>query len=233
VCDVVGHVETNGTGLLVPDAIVFLSTTDGGVHWTSTTLPERSSESDDEVQAINGSAEGLACPTTSTCVVVATLAGFNLNAGTADAWITTDGGATWSVTEIANTSSMFAHISCSDVHDCWAGPSLGTASVPSGVALHSVDGGATWTAVPLPAIPAAGQYPVGSWQSISCTSADVCFVGGDGIVETTDGGSTWTHAPMPAGIGEVLGISCQADATCVAVATPATGSLGVSGEGSS
>jgi photosystem II stability/assembly factor-like uncharacterized protein len=224
VCHVVGHVETNGSGPLIPDEIVFLTTTDGGVHWTSTVLPERPSESDDEVQATNGSAEGLSCPSTSDCVVVATLAGFIPTDGFLDAWTTHDGGATFREQQIPDVSGAYAQLSCPTVDDCWTGPAFGTAAPSSGVALRSTDGGSTWTEVALPALPRVGKYPVSGWQSVSCSTAADCFVAGDGIAGTVDGGSTWTPEQLPAGIGTVVGISCQPDGSCVAVATPASGS---------
>jgi hypothetical protein len=222
ICSLVAHVDDDVTSPVVPQELVFLHTSDGGVHWTSTVLPERSSESGFEVQQSDGVDAAMACPTVSNCVVVATLA-ILPGDGVVDAWRTANDGQSWQETQISGITGAGTSISCPDLQNCWAGPSTFSKSHPSGVILHSTDGGATWSVVTVPNFqlertPTAGV----DWTSVSCTSANVCFLSGTGMAETTDGGTTWQRVPLPQQVGGVPDIDCNAQGACAAVAVPAS-----------
>jgi photosystem II stability/assembly factor-like uncharacterized protein len=214
VCNVTAHVlnsNANSSGL-IPDTLVFLRTTDGGSTWSQTDLPERASEAGFEVQVPDGNQDSLACPTASTCIAVSLLRGFVGN-GVVDAWRTSDSGASWEETQVSDAESVFPGLSCSDVHDCWL--------TDGAEALHSTDGGATWSTVKLPEVqPLSDGLPGPSWQSISCTSATSCFIGGPGIDSTTDGGRSWAAVALPPQVGDVQSISCQVRGPCIALANP-------------
>jgi hypothetical protein len=212
VCNVMAHVlnsDTDSSGL-IPDTLVFLRTTDGGATWSQTDLPERASEAGYEVQVPDGNQGSVACPTASTCIVVSLLGGFGGD-GVVDAWRTTDSGASWVETQVSGTESIFPGISCPEVDDCWL--TDGTD------ALHSADGGATWSTVTLPAVqPLSDGLPGPGWQSISCTSVTTCFIGGQGIDVTTDSGQSWAPVTVPPRVGDVQSVSCQDEGACVALA---------------
>jgi hypothetical protein len=223
VCSVVAHVDDDVSSPVVAQELVFLHTSDGGAHWTSTVLPERSSESGFEVQQNNGVNAAMACPSQSNCVVVATLAILPGVDGVVDAWRTTDGGQSWQETQVTGISGAGTGISCPDSQDCWAGPSTFSKSHPSGVILHSIDGGATWSLVAVPSFRSERTPTAGiDWSSVSCTSAKVCFLSGTGMAETTDGGATWQHVSLPPQVGGIPDIACSAQGGCVAVAVPAS-----------
>ena len=69
VCNVVGHVLADRPGVITPDDLVFLSTTDGGIHWTKTLLPERADIAGDEVISPSSTGASMACPTQRQCVI--------------------------------------------------------------------------------------------------------------------------------------------------------------------
>lgn len=89
---------------------------------------------------------------------------------------------------------------------------------------RTVDGGASWTTVPLP----AGAQAV----AISCPSAlDCVAVGGSSVTGTTayatgDGGLTWASHPLGIYDGDMTGVSCSSTAYCLAIgaiaATPSS-----------
>ena len=221
VCSVIAHVDDDVSSPVIAQELVFLHTSDGGVHWTSTVLPERSSESGFEVQQNNGVNAAMACPSVSSCVVVATLAVLPGIDGVVDAWRTSDGGQSWQETQVPGVTGAATSISCPDTQNCWAGPSTYSRSYPSGAILHSTDGGATWSLVAVPNFQPEGSPSGGiDWTSLSCTSEMNCFLSGTGIAETTDGGGSWQQVSLPSPVGAVPDIACSTQGGCAAVAVP-------------
>jgi hypothetical protein len=215
VCDVVGHVlNSDGSGGgMTPDTLVFLRTTDGGVTWVQTDLPERSSEAGYEEQVPDGNGASLACPTPTSCVVVSQLAGFNASEAVVDAWRTSDGGRSWQESEITAAAHGIAPgLSCPDADNCW---------VPTGSALlHSTDGGATWSMVATPPLPTFDGLPGDAWRTVSCSSAESCVLGGPQIEATSDGGKTWAPVTEPASVGTIQSLACEPHGACIALANP-------------
>jgi hypothetical protein len=214
VCNVMAHVlnNNNQTAGLIPDTVMFLRTTDGGVTWSSSILPETAAESGFEEQVPNGNEAAIACPTNSECVAVTALSGFNPSQGFVDVWRTTDAGRTWQETQIPGLHQVFPGISCPDANECW---------VPTGSgALRSVDGGSTWTSVTTPTVPTREGILSNGWQSISCSSATDCVLAGPGMVATVDGGTTWAPVTLPSQVGNVPSVSCEPQGSCIAFAQP-------------
>src|SRR5439155_22547533 len=80
---------------------------------------------------------------------------------------------------------------------------------PPGSIAHTVNGGVTWPAVPLP-----GTVNI---TSVACPSATVCIgVGNSGeALRSSDGGATWSMLATGLTVG-LYGISCPSTATCFA-----------------
>jgi hypothetical protein len=214
VCNVVAHVLNNNNQAagLIPDSLLFLRTTDGGVTWSTSILPETAPESGFEEQVPNGNGASLACPTSSECVAVSVLSGFASNQGDVDVWRTVDSGKTWQETQIPGLHQVFPGISCPNAKECW---------IPTGNdVLRSVDGGTRWTSVATPALPLQEGPQINGWQSISCTSVTDCVLGGPGMVATIDGGATWEPVTLPSLVGNVPSVSCELEGSCIAFAQP-------------
>jgi len=239
VCNVVGHTQTDAPGGGIADELVFLRTTDGGTHWATSILPEQSSEASYQVTVASGDSVKMSCPTATTCIVVGSLFPvLNLQAGVVDVWNTTDAGTTWTEHRVPNVSTLSSGLTCPDAVTCWmvpgdfTDPTTGKATF-GGSLLRSDDGGATWSLIAAPSSQGGGPSGGQVWSSISCATADACYLGGVGIAESTDGGSTWQPVTLPSTVGEVLGISCDSQSSCVALASPSSGdAIGPSGEGS-
>lgn len=204
VCNVVGSTGVNSPSGGGADEVVFLSTSDGGDHWKTTVLPERTSERSLQLIEFGGASVSMSCATKDNCVTVASFYSLIPNGGDVDAWVTSDGGRSWAEHQIQGITQMTTSISCPDVKVCWAGPA-------SGGAARSTDGGVTWSLVPLPAPSSA---------TISCVSATTCYVGGNGIEETADGGTSWQPVTLPPQVGSVAAVSCEPMASCAAIANP-------------
>jgi photosystem II stability/assembly factor-like uncharacterized protein len=215
VCHVMAHVLNNNTQSagIIPDTVMALRTSDAGATWTASVLPETGAASDFEEQVPNGNGAALACPSQSTCVGISLLAGFDQNQAIVDTWRTTDGGNTWTESQIPGVHQVLPGITCPTAKDCW---------VPTGgQVLRSVDGGARWSLLPTPSNSVLSGVPSDGWQSISCTSATSCVLGGTGMVATTDGGSTWSHVTLPEQVGTVPSVACEVGGSCIAFAQAA------------
>jgi hypothetical protein len=227
-CNLVGHVLSDRPGPILADEIVFLSTKDGGIHWTKTTLPESSSIADDEVLSSSSTGASMACPTPSRCVVAVTLGG--LGPPVEYFWTTSNGGQTWQQSQLAGVASLGANVVCASARDCWSGPAQSPSLGSPSTILHSGDGGVAWSSVTLPAESPVTHQSV-DWSSLGCASYGTCFIGGYGLIdETTDSGKSWQPMIVPAGVGSIDSITCAPSGACAAVATPTAGNpLGQNG----
>ena len=176
-----------------------------------------------QVSTTDGSQlSGISCPTTSTCFAVgATLSGQALVEETSD------GGDNWAVlsSPAFDTPLRASHIDCPDADHCTA---VGTDS-PYGaqpvIALHTSDGGATWSS---DVVTTTGADAGG----IVCAGAATCWMTEDESAAssttrvdiTTDGGATWTtSAPVASTVPGTTNfgfsaIACPTSGECVAVA---------------
>jgi photosystem II stability/assembly factor-like uncharacterized protein len=227
-CNVVGHALSDRPGVIIPDEIVFLSTKDGGTHWTKTVLPESSSIADGEVLSSSSAGASMACPTQSHCVVAVTLGG--LGQPTEYFWTTNNGGQTWQQSQLAGVASLGANVVCTSASVCWSGPAESSSPGSPGTILHSGNGGVTWSSVPWPAESPVTHQSV-NWSSLGCSSYGTCFLGGYGLIdETTDSGKSWQSMTVPPGVGSINSMTCAPTGACVAVASPAAGNpLGQNG----
>jgi hypothetical protein len=150
---------------------------------------------------------------------------------TTDFYRTTDGGDTWHQTaaiplQLRGGQLLF---SCADAATCAV---IGAAQNSSEVAeiAFTSDGGAQWTASPIPEPSGMADPYVGR---ISCADGQHCVVSvssnGDGaspappptgtFLSTADGGRTWTQAgALPPGTtGEFWTMTCSPDGSCIAL----------------
>lgn len=222
VCTVLGQMVINGPSGRIADHLIVLRTVDGGNHWTSVVLPERTVEALDQVAAEPGDSESMSCPTPRTCVVVASLVPDSRVEGpVVEVWRSTNAGATWSEHRVPGVIAISSKVSCPDTENCWM-LSIRSARYPNGAVLHSLDGGASWT--PFTKIDLGSDRrlnTIDEWSSLSCVSAVTCFLGGNGIAQTTDGGTMWHRVALPSQIYEITSISCDPKQGCVALANPA------------
>lgn len=187
-------------------------------------------------QVATAEPNGLACPTTRSCVLVgADTAG---QSPTAAALFSDDAGATWTAAELPPGLADVRAVSCADAQHCLAvgARTAGTGLKPYGPseALATSDGGRTWSV--------AGNLGTQSLTlaSVSCTSVEDCWAAGKSaltpagaVVSTSNDGTSWsavqlptstTSAPAPgtsSGAGLVVenvsAVACTAGAGCTAL----------------
>lgn len=100
------------------------------------------------------------------------------NSGASNAYMTPDGGASWSSVALP-TGAKVSALHFIDPSNAFA--------IGSGTLLRSTDGGAKWESEPI----GAGR----SFNSIDCSTATTCILtvsAGNQLIETTDGGATAT-----------------------------------------
>jgi photosystem II stability/assembly factor-like uncharacterized protein len=200
----------------------FVETTDGGATWHSVAGPSQLTSS--------MGVTVLACTTAESCVAIASdPAG---QSGPALAFVTNDGGNTWTD---ANLPSDFVPggLQCVSAGNCivtgfYQSPE-GSSTTPPGTVLYSSDDGATWATATLPS-------DLGPLSSISCADSADCvasFFGDDGssseILISTDGGLSWSQASASGLPAEgITGISCPTASECweAGIADASGGSAG-------
>lgn len=123
--------------------------------------------------------------------------------------LTTDGGATWTSTEIKNAGLLGAHEMAVLGNDVWI--ASGADFRPDGGTLvHSADAGQTWEVIKFE--DKANDYEGGSLHGIAVLSKDELWVAGSSrqIYHTTDGMKTWTQVKdIPIEFGWFGGIAAQ------------------------
>jgi hypothetical protein len=246
---------------IIPVSTSIVRTTDGGETWTSLSLP-----------AQDHRATALSCSTPLDCVVAGSQTGPQSPSASENPGFvlaTHNGGADWTEGHTPpNFSWAFnAVVSCSTASTCMAagvttipnpnqciGPNrtnppgsnwCGTNATTLVTAIAvTTDGGVTWHIRPLPS-----DIPNPQLTTLSCASAEVCWLGGqeavpqvignahdDGspvILGTTNGGSTWKRVTFTVPVGapnydgqsyQSIGwISCPTTGACVALGAAAQG----------
>jgi photosystem II stability/assembly factor-like uncharacterized protein len=217
-----GSGQTNGVdGNSNGDELIFLHTSDGGVHWTSEALPPIPGATSYHLTLAPGESETMSCPSVTNCTVIGTPP----NPRQVVALRTSDGGTSWQVNVVPGTTGSPRSLSCPSDSVCWLGP-LQT-ELGGGPILESNDGGLTWSPVALPVLPVRSTSTDGLSDNVSCASPQSCVVSlGDlGMAETTDGGATWQQVILPAEVGSILQVSCVSSGSCVAIANPTQGAV--------
>jgi hypothetical protein len=114
---------------------------------------------------------------------------------------------------------------------CWAVSADGRSGY------RSIDGGKTWSAIPLPQQTAGGQAIVNNDVAFVSTTigwivgfsgcANFFAAGCRGVVSmTTNGGDSWTLQPTPANMSALDNISCPTATECLAVGTNSRSATG-------
>ena len=223
VCNLLGQIQINGSGNTGNgDELIFLHTSDGGIHWTSQALPPIPGAASYQLTLAPGEAETMSCPTGTSCTIVAA----PWTPSAVVSWHTANGGHSWTFGQVL-PSGPFSQprLSCPDERTCWLAPPTSTASTGAHL-LRSEDGGLTWAPVYLPSFQPISTTSAGyESPNISCTAARSCDLSLDnaGIAETTDGGMSWHQVVLPSVVGGVLQVSCVLHTGCVAIANPAQG----------
>lgn len=172
------------TATRAQQTVAMIYSTDDGATWEVGTLPPA---------APSISASGLmSCADDEHCVSIESAQNGNGGITTSGVLVTNDGGEAWSsfpVTDLnsanASTPMSFDSISCSNASDCWASgqmyESLCQGSCPyvpdRGVLMATVNGGQTWSTVPLPTPPSQTlQYE--EIFPVSCIVEANCFAVG-------------------------------------------------------
>ena len=186
------------------------TTSDGGVHWASVSLPPRI-----ETPPV------ISCPSAKSCVAVGgtivanpvrsslTPPGSTPNPQNLGEVVrTTDGGETWARSVLPAGVGRLTGVSCPTKSFCVA---VGeTRDGNRGVALVTTNSGRGWTHLSLP----RGE---GSLALVSCRSVSNCVLVGGGpfggatVITTTNGGKSWAQTRLPQappGTDISEGISC-------------------------
>jgi hypothetical protein len=149
------------------------------------------------------------------------------------AFVTNDGGATWTDSSLP-TDFVPTGLQCVSAELCVASgftqsPDGSSTTVP-GTMLYSSDDGATWAAASVP----PGIGPLGRVSCADPTDCVASFFGDDGssseIIASTDGGQSWSEAAasgLPAAL--ITGLSCPTAGACWAAGMVRAGSGGSDG----
>jgi len=203
---------------------VLAVTTDGAHSWTLDPLPAGPSQS-----------FRLSCPTTTTCVGLATASAifkgvvpFPPYIGTRFL-ITTDGGARFTASASPPGESMF-NLSCPTARDCVA---VGTRDRDRsvrylnepGVVAITHDGGASWSSgtlpqnqglfPPLTCVDTSHCYTLGQFVLVRAQGS---FIPASDLLASADGGRTWAVRRLPASVPDpqLVDLACASDSTCYA-----------------
>jgi photosystem II stability/assembly factor-like uncharacterized protein len=212
------------------EAGTVLASSDGGATWTiayTSSAPPTSPASGVPVDF-----DGIACPSTSVCVAIGTVASNNTTEAVAEQ--TTDGGHTWSQLSLPGTQISYpTAVACVSAQTCLIAGSDTSATTTNGsdpVVIRTTDGGSTWSTVSVPSGMAQAT-------SLWCSTTDFCLLGGAGPGPTAsskalastshDGGVTWS-APVTSGDVLLASISCANAHYCVGVdGTDGTNTYGI------
>ena len=178
-----------------PNGAAVISTTDGGIRWTTQVIPPTV-----------GYLSGVACTDVIRCTAVGQAS--QASAGQAVIITTADGGVQWTQVPAPPGVLDLSTVSC--LADGWC-MAVGAAATGS-VALVSTTSGTTWVqAGALPATMSGATF-------VSCTGDQRCWVTGHTAVAsdhvvgalalTTDGGSNWAMIPTLPSSGSLNGVSC-------------------------
>jgi hypothetical protein len=187
---------------------VFLTTDDGGETWSSLAGPESSPPSADF--------KSVSCTTAKSCVAVGSI---DMGSGAGVAAVTSNGGASWSVSDIAGDFSPLS-VQCVAGGNCIASGYDTGGSDPTGAVFFSSDGGVSWTSA---ALPTTGPASIGPVSSLSCGDPSDCLASTfpanepltSDVLVSTDGGHNWLLAPAKGLESSMLSsTSCATSSYC-------------------
>jgi photosystem II stability/assembly factor-like uncharacterized protein len=199
----------------------FVKTSDGGATWSSVPGPSQLPPSVADTV--------LACNAAESCVAVASGPAGQL--GWAEAFVTSDGGITWTTSKLP-PAFVPVGLRCFSGAACVLGghyksPPDGGSTTPNGPILYSNDNGATWAAA---AVPPGLRSLNSSLSSLSCADSATCVAifavqgaqqqanqpkSSNEVLTSTDGGRSWSQASASAlPTAMVSGLSCPTDSGC-------------------
>ncbi len=189
----------------------FLETTNGGETWSAHSGPNGLTPMDGPIQ--------LTCTTATSCLALAPDPDQGPGqVGPASAYVTDDGGETWSTSSLPNGYFPSA-LQCTSLGTCVASgfqSPNGAPDMAGGTILYTTDGGSTWTSATVPT-------GLSAFNSLSCAETGGCTaifsgVGGSPsvVLSSTDGGKTWvaTSASGFLAHGVVMSLSCPGASDC-------------------
>ncbi len=173
-------------GLDAGDSNVFMITDDGGETWRSLPGPDGPQSSGVEFKSVS-------CTTATSCVAVGSI---DSGPPASVAAVTSNGGTSWSESEIAGAGFSVLSVQCVAGGNCVAsGYDAEEDSTPAGAMSYSSDGGSSWTSAAIPS-------SIGPVTSISCSDAFDCLAStfpssesiSSEVLVSTDGGQTWAQS---------------------------------------
>ncbi|MGC2486028.1 MAG: hypothetical protein WA359_07285 [Acidimicrobiales bacterium] len=211
---------------------VALRTQDGGATWNATVIPWSTTPSGAAAWS-NEEHAVFTCASQTTCLGLAVVLGQPNGSGQPRSMLelnSSDGGATWSSSWVANVQGNAGELTCPDESNCYALVNFETLNVVSWGVISTTNGGATWSTTPQP-------FPTydGGWDgltSMSCPTDTTCWASGHvrsttdpseskGVMYVTqDGGQSWSTVPLPSGLGSVNQVDCTSEESCLAIAQP-------------
>ncbi len=240
-CVAAGYGPTSDPGSSATPIVVPLSVA-GSVLGSVVDLPQA---------FVAASPGGLACAAAGGLCVLVGVAGratpsSGITAGTGAVLRSTNGGRTWSRTEIPATVARVRAVSCPSVDRCIGvgngrSPTPGPDPYGPSEALTTGDGGQTWS------VATSSGLPGSTLASISCPAATTCWAAGStpdglGVIAATDtGGRSWATVQLPTAltpaqrrstgfthldIANVFSLSCPTVSACVAMAVPTSLAFG-------
>jgi hypothetical protein len=194
---------------------VLETSSDGGGHWTMTTLPQGFTLT-----------TGLQCVSALQCYAGAIDQGSGTSMPALMA--TANGGNSWSSRSISAASGVLYSLSCSSDQNCAGLMAANPLNPTASVFVNTSNGGSHWTGSSLPA--SAVEH------SLTCVSSSDCLVDGDvpsspgapgtgTVLVTENAGSTWTSSSLPTGTASVTDVTCPTAQDCFAIAAYVAQSL--------
>jgi hypothetical protein len=163
-----------------------------------------------------GSGGGISCSALATCALV----GYGTPASTL--YVSQASTGTWARHRLPAGSAPLTSVACPTAGTCVA--------VGVGVAVQSLDGGASWMSAALPPPNTAAL------QAVACPAVSTCaavgkWVSASGVPQgalayySTDSGRTWHASRVPSGDLSLDSISCPTSTTCVATSSDGHGDV--------
>lgn len=212
VCAVVGVTQAGNP--------TFLETVDGGSTWSSQSGPPESPPQSFTNQ--------ISCASSTNCLVI-TSGGPRAIGGPFQAFVTADGGSTWTQSTLSSDDfDPNPDLDCFAANSCVIGglssaPNSTSDNFSQGMIFYTTDDGASWDQATTP--PGVGEV-----GSVSCTASGQCSATSDQgsstgaeFLSSSDGGATWSQLTASGLTDDFgMGIACPTSSTCWAVGTSAT-----------
>jgi hypothetical protein len=215
-----GLVAKNADPNLVPENATLLTTSDGGVHFSNSSI------------IAGDSMEQIVCSSDTACTTIGTSDSLGINDSTAGvSAVTTNRGQTWSAGTfpVGFGVNYLSQISCADAQHCSV---IGNIEMPNAnpPACATIKPSLPKSSPPTPpeqssAVAAISKleyrYAMAAFQGADSTSF-TCGGGVNGetiisdIASTSDGGLTWTPEQLPSDVPQpqLSGISCPSENEC-------------------